>query len=349
MTPSLHRAERGATTLAVTLMLLAAMLLVLVAANRDLLVELRQASNQSESTVAFEATEAGLAWATALLNDATPRGDDCRAAADGTSFRERHLDTTIASLTPRELRPACVLGATGWTCGCPGDAAAEPEVDRAGGAAFALRISAAAQPGVLRLSATGCSRWGGECRPDGSGSERAVAQHQVLLALQPALAFPPAAALTVRPVSVDPAAFFAGLFGLSKATWSRQPMVRTLDCQGDCGTALATLATEGTTLVALPGDLLLRSPLRLGTPQRPMLIVAGGTVQLQGAVTLHGVLYGSGITWAAPAATVNGALISEGLAGGDTSLLLTRDADVLDALRTRQGSFVRLPGSWRDF
>ena len=100
MTPSLHRAERGATTLAVTLMLLAAMLLVLVAANRNLLVELRQSSNQSESTVAFEAAEAGLAWATALLNDATPRGDDCRAAADGTSFRERHLDTTIA-------RPAC--------------------------------------------------------------------------------------------------------------------------------------------------------------------------------------------------------------------------------------------------
>ena len=31
------------------------------------------------------------------------------------------------------------------------------------------------------------------------------------------------------------------------------------------------------------------------------------------------------------------------------SLDLQRDADVLEALRTRQGSFVRLPGSWRDF
>ena len=349
MTPSLHRAERGATTLAVTLMLLAAMLLVLVAANRNLLVELRQASNQSESTVAFEAAEAGLAWATALLNDATPRGDDCRAAADGTSFRERHLDTAIASLTPRELRPACVLGATGWTCGCPGAAAATLDDEARTGPAFALRLAPGPQPGVLRLSATGCSRWGGECRPDGSGSERAVAQHQALLALQPALALPPAAALTVRPASVDPASFFVAHFGLSKAAWSRQPMARTLDCQGDCGAALAALASEGTTLDALPGDLLLRGPLSLGTPQRPMLIAAGGTVQLQGAVTLHGVLYGSGITWAAPAATVNGALISEGPAGGDTSLLLTRDADVLEALRTRQGSFVRLPGSWRDF
>ncbi|MFT3956191.1 MAG: PilX N-terminal domain-containing pilus assembly protein [Piscinibacter sp.] len=114
------RRERGATTLAVTMMLLAAMLLVLVAANRNLLIELRQSANQAESTVAFEAAEAGLAWATVLLNDTTPRGDDCLAAATGASFRERHLDTASAALAPHDLRPACVLGAAGWRCGCPG-------------------------------------------------------------------------------------------------------------------------------------------------------------------------------------------------------------------------------------
>ena len=34
---------------------------------------------------------------------------------------------------------------------------------------------------------------------------------------------------------------------------------------------------------------------------------------------------------------------------GQLSLDLALDPDVLDALRTRQGGFVRLPGSWRDF
>ena len=46
---------------------------------------------------------------------------------------------------------------------------------------------------------------------------------------------------------------------------------------------------------------------------------------------------------------MRGALISEGPAAGDSSLDLALDAAVLEALRTRQGSFVRLPGSWRDF
>ena len=349
MTICLPPAQRGATTLAVTMMLLVAMLLVLVAANRNLLIELRQSANQAEATVAFEAAEAGLGWATALLNDPTPRGDDCRAVADGTSFRERHLDTASAALAPRDLRPACVLGAAGWTCACPGTGAGAPEAAADAGPAFALRLSPGPRAGLLRLSANGCSRWGGTCRADGSGSERAVAQHDTLLALQPALPFSPAAALTVRPAATDPAAFFVGHFGLSKAAWTRQPAVHRLDCLGDCGTALAALHARGITLVALPGDLLLRGPLNLGTQQRPMLIVAAGSIQLQGAVVLHGVLYGNGLSWAAPTATVNGALISEGATAGDASLLLTRDADVLDALRTRQGSLVRLPGSWRDF
>lgn len=349
MKPCLPCAERGATTLAVTLMLLVAMLLVLVAANRDLLLELRQSANQAESTVAFEAAEAGLGWATALLNDAVPRGDDCRPAAGGASFRERHLDTAHAALAPRELRPACVLGATGWHCGCPGAGAATPEVPADTGPAFALRLTPGPRAGLLHLSATGCSRWSGACRPDGVGSERALAQHDALLALQPALPFPPAAALTVRPAAIDAEAFFVTHFGLSRAAWTRQPAVRRLDCQGDCGAALAALHADGVTLVALPGDLLLRGPLSLGTPQRPMLIVAAGATQLQDAVTLHGVLYGHGVTWAAPAATVNGALLSAAGAGGDTSLQLTRDADVLEALRTRQGSFVPLPGGWRDY
>lgn len=349
MKPCLPRAERGATTLAVTMMLLVAMLLVLVAANRNLLIELRQSANQAESTVAFEAAEAGLAWATALLNDVTPRGDDCRPAAGSTSFRERHLDTAHAALAPRELRPACVLGATGWHCGCPGAGAAMPEVPTDTGPAFALRLAPGPRAGLLHLSATGCSRWGGACRPDGVGSERALAQHDALLALQPALPFPPAAALTVRPAMVDADAFFVAHFGLSKAAWTRQSAVHPLDCQGDCGAALEALNAAGTTLVALPGDLLLRGPLSLGTPQRPMLIVAAGAIQLQGAVTLHGVLQGNVISWAAPSATIHGALISEGSATGDSSLLLTRDADVLEALRTRQGSLVRLPGGWRDF
>lgn len=330
--PALRR-QRGAVTLAITLALLAAMLITLWAANRNLLLEWRQSVNQAHAAAAFEAADAGLDWATAMLNDAARIGSDCRPSPLSTqSFREQQLDTTVASFAPRALRPACTRSAAGWSCACAGSAVSDPSGDPA----FFLRFDASAAAGQLRITATGSQR-------------DASAQHTTLVELQPALPQPPAAALTMKVTAESTDGFFVRHFGLSKAQWLRQPAVHHLACEGDCGGALAVLAAQGVTLVALPGDLLLRGPLALGTPERPMLIMAAGQVQLQGAVQLHGVIHAAGFGWAAPAATIRGALISEGAAAGDTSLDLARDAAVLEALRTRHGSFVRLPGSWRDF
>jgi len=343
--------QRGAASLAVALLMLGAMLLVLLAANRTTLLELRQATNQEQSTLAFEAAEAGLEWAIALLNAPQRVGNDCRPSPlSSESFRQRHLDLGSASLAPRALLPACLRGPDGWSCACPGGGAAD--LGAADGpqtrAAFSLRLAAGPQSGVLRLVSTGCSRWGGDCRP-AAGGEPASARNEVLLALQPALPAPPATPLTVRDAGSDAQSFFVRHFGMSKTLWKRQGAVQSLDCRGDCGAALTALVARGATLVWAPGDLLLQGPLTLGTPQRPLLIVAEGAIRLEGAVSLHGVLYANGLSWTAPAATVRGALISEGSAAGDASLDLSRDAAVLDTLRTRDGSFVRLPGSWRDF
>ena len=333
MNHPLARRQQGAVTLAITLALLAAMLVTLWAAHRNLLREWRQSVNQAHAAGAFEAAEAGLDWATAMLNDAARIGSDCRPSPlSAQSFREQQLDTALASFAPRTLRPACAHGEAGWACSCAGAAATAANDD----AAFSLRFETGAVAGQLRLTAIGSQR-------------DAEARHSALLELQPALPNPPAAALTLKTSGESAEGFFVRHFGLSKAQWMRQPAVRRLACEGDCGAALAVLAAQGVTLVALPGDLLLRGPLALGTPQRPMLIVAAGQVQLQGAVQVHGVIHAAGFGWSAPAAAVRGALISEGAAAGDTSLDLVRDAAVLDTLRTRHGSFVRLPGSWRDF
>lgn len=330
--PSL-RHQRGAVTLAITLALLAAMLITLWAANRHLLLEWRQSINQAHAASAFEAAEAGLEWATAMLNDGTRIGNDCRPSPLATqSFREQQLDTALSSFAPRALSPACMRAAAGWNCSCTGAAAAAG----AGDPSFSLRFEAGASAGQLRLTATGSQR-------------DASARHTAVVELQPALPHPPAAALTMRAASETAEAFFVRHFGLSRAQWVRQPAVHRLACEGDCGAALAAAAANGRTMVALPGDVLLRGPLVLGTPERPMLIVAAGTVHLQGAVQLHGVVHAASLSWVAPAATVRGALLSEGAATGDASLDLARDAAVLEALQTRQGSFVRLPGSWRDF
>lgn len=101
VTPS---TQRGASTVIATLLLLVATLLVLLAANRQLLLELRLSGNQARSAEAFEAAEAGLEWATALLNSPAPIGTDCLAEAGAAqTFRARHLAIDTTGVAPRML------------------------------------------------------------------------------------------------------------------------------------------------------------------------------------------------------------------------------------------------------
>ena len=340
--------QRGAATLLIVLILLGAMLLVLLAANRGLLLELRISANQVEASAAFEAAEAGIEWAAALLNAPDRLGPDCRAAADGTtSFRERHLRFDGSAIVarswdragvPAPLQPACVPTPAGWSCSCPASGAAVlPDGDAAG---FVLQFLAGTRPGTLHLVATGRST-----------IAAANASHRVVFALQPALPVPPPTALTLRMTTQSADQFFVEHFGLSKQAWSAQPGVAQVDCRGDCGSALRdALGTQlERPLAWVDGELLLQGPLTLGTPERPVLLVASGPVRLRGAVTLHGVLYGSEISWSGVATPLRGALLSEGAAGGDAALDLGRDAALLEILRTRTGTLTRVPGSWRDF
>lgn len=353
-------AQCGATTVLVVLVLLAATLLVLLGANRTLLLELRMSANQVHAASAFEAAEAGLEWAGALLNSPQHLDADCRSdGSAATSFRDRYLTIGASGAiagrhwsnagTPVPLQAACVNDGSAWRCSCPNDAAPAPGAGA--GAAFMLQFLAGGRPGVVRVVSTGCNRLAGVCRADGTGRPEAHSRIEALLALQPALAVPPATALTLRPATQSAEHFFAAHFGLSKAAWQAQPMVRRLSCSGDCGGAVtAAIGSEvEQPLLWIDGDLALRGPLTLGRADRPVLIVATGSVQIEGAVTLHGVLHAANIGWIAPAGALRGALLSEGGASGGATLDLLHDPGVLAALRTQHGSFVRVPGSWRDF
>jgi len=333
-----RRTQRGAATLLVALILLGAMLLVLLGANRSLLLELRMSANQVDAGAAFEAAEAGIEWAAAMLDAPEPLGADCRANDGGAdSFRARHLRFVGAAIVPQAIAPACVATPTGWSChGPPAGAATLPDTD---GAGFTLQFQAGARAGTVQLVATGRG-------PNRSTS----AQHRVVFALQPALLVPPPTALTQRTPAQTTDAFFAERFGLSKAAWQAQAGVTRVDCRGDCSEALrAALAASGERpLLWIDGEALLQGPLTLGTAERPVVIAASGPVRLHGAVTLHGVLYGSTIDWSGVTTPLRGALLSEGTAGGDGTLALAHDAALLEILRSATGTLQRVPGSWRD-
>lgn len=162
------------------------------------------------------------------------------------------------------------------------------------------------------------------------------------------------AALAATP----PALLFAQLFGIGKTHWKSQPGVTRIDCTAEaasgCSSALLHAVGKAGTppLVWIDGDLALTGPLAIGSPERPVVVAAGGAARLSGDVRFHGVLYASSLSWngtSAAGALLRGALISESGYDGDGTPTLLYDRPLLASLRYASGSFVRVGGSWRDF
>ena len=147
--------------------------------------------------------------------------------------------------------------------------------------------------------------------------------------------------------------FFVSHFGLDKARWQAQPVVKRIECSGDCGAALIQRIAEnsGSTQIWIDGDLELHGPITLGSQEHPLALVVNGSAQLRGAVTVHGVFYASSIEWndASGGASVHGATISEGTYRGNGAPDLHYDTRILGILNGFAGSFARVSGSWRDF
>ena len=69
-------------------------------------------------------------------------------------------------------------------------------------------------------------------------------------------------------------------------------------------------------------------------------------------VNVYGLVYTRGSAgWVTSGAggQVTGAVVSEGGVSGSGSPTIVHDPDVLNRLRYAVGTFVRVPGSWRDF
>jgi hypothetical protein len=89
----------------------------------------------------------------------------------------------------------------------------------------------------------------------------------------------------------------------------------------------------------------------VGAPDAPVLLVVEGGLEL--SVPVHGVIYGRGQPWVVSGAggNVQGALMAENaldLAAG-AQVTVSHEIQTLNRLRWLHGSFVRVPGGWRDF
>ena len=170
---------------------------------------------------------------------------------------------------------------------------------------------------------------------------------------------PPGAPAASTAVTSDPALrsadrghTFSRLFRMDAASWQTLPTVHRVDCASACDSALRDAVGVGGhhTMLWLSGGLQLAGPLELGSPTRPVLIVADGPVLLAGPVVVHGFIYTTSPRWHAPAgAEVFGAVVAEGALNGSGVTHIRHDALVLQILHERTGTFLRVPGSWKDF
>ncbi len=151
---------------------------------------------------------------------------------------------------------------------------------------------------------------------------------------------------------------FIQFFGLTPASYRRQPGLPQLDCSGGCdAAAINNLASRnpGRPLWLTGAGGTVTIDAAVGTLAAPLLLIIEGDVVFGSGGSLTGLAYGRKAIWTwtvTGSPTVNGAVIAEGgltINGGSSNMTVNYDAARLRALRIAQGSFVRVPGSWRDF
>jgi hypothetical protein len=164
---------------------------------------------------------------------------------------------------------------------------------------------------------------------------------------------------------------FASVFKMNKGSFKNQPSTVVLnDCAVACTDKLVAAwqytaglppgRTNPGRIIWVEGDLTVESDLDpgdLGNAEAPVLIVATGNINLDAAsVNIVGLLYSQAAAWnngglgdvrLQGAAIAEGNFVASGIGGGNH--WVEYRADILSRLGLSTGSFVRVPGSWRDF
>jgi hypothetical protein len=152
---------------------------------------------------------------------------------------------------------------------------------------------------------------------------------------------------------------FASVFSIRPEAFRTQPAAIQLTCPiSGCSAATVRSAWElnpGRPLW-LTGNLNIDSAGNIGTALDPVVIVVNGDLQFTtSGVTIFGVVYNrllpAGDTdWTTTGSgQVTGAVVAEGGVNGTGAVTVAYDADVIRLIRFNNGSFVRVPSSWRDY
>jgi hypothetical protein len=149
------------------------------------------------------------------------------------------------------------------------------------------------------------------------------------------------------------------MFGAWPESYRLQPAAVRVNCpDAGCRAALANaVARNPDRVIWIPGDLTLEAAGDVGSPPDPAdptvagpaAIVATGRLRfLVPGVRIFGLVHTRDGNWEG-SGEIHGAASTEGNLAATAAPTIVLDQAVLDTLRLRHGSFVRLPGGWKDF
>lgn len=158
------------------------------------------------------------------------------------------------------------------------------------------------------------------------------------------------AVATLRMAAND--GWFRALYGMDAASYQFQPAALRSTCPALAPCTLATLTplVDGypRNVLWFNGDVNLSAAANLGSAADPVFLIVTGTLTISDNVNIVGYVHARNVVWtaAAAAATLQGAMVVTDDFTAQGTATLSYDAAVLDLIRLRYGSFVRVPGSW---
>ena len=145
--------------------------------------------------------------------------------------------------------------------------------------------------------------------------------------------------------------WFRAMFVLDTASYQRQPAVVRINCAAGCtrtDIANALLLNPRNPIWA-DGNVDIDAAGALGTAADPMMLIVNGNLTVSGDATVSGFVHANQVSWTAPAATWDGAVVSATAFDATGVATVRYDKAMLDTIRLRYGSFVRVPGGWNLF
>jgi len=330
--------QTGAALLIITVILLIAALLSMMYATTHGIFQQKTASNQYQHNQAFEAAQAGLEFGLVYLS---AHSTSIIGSASGGYINYGSSDTNITNITLANSSKYSVvytnptqndysrltITSTGTSSdGTSSQVVSEQVSKSSSGISAATLIGSITTNGHGgNITANSAVDAGGTVDPNAVASGTIIASDSSLS-------------------SLTGDQLFTNIFGVSKATKQSQSTYYASAGMVPWATVSGSIWVNGN--VSLAGNT------TSGSVASPVTVIVNGTFSLAGNATINGIVYSTGDASMTGNGTVNGLMVSEGnmnFAGNGALNFNTSIVNNLVNNGSILGSYVIIPGSWKDF